>query len=162
MGMAGDSGPAGPTAVAISGPKGERGAMGQIGLKGETGTVGVAGIVDCWTTFRKVAFAKDSATISASEQAKIDEVAAYLKANPSLQIGLDNSADASANRDLANRRANAIKASLVAAGVPRDRIQVGALGDPSAQRQQVVEVLFSTGDGSVTVHGATAEREVGE
>ena len=160
-GMAGGSGPRGESAVAIAGPRGNQGSAGQVGQKGESGTVGVAGVVDCWTTFRKVAFERNSASIPRSEQYKITEIAAYLRDNPTLQIGLDNavSTDGNNDRDLANRRVNAIRDSLVQSGVSRDKIQYGAIGDPSNRREQVVEVLFSTGDGSTPVHGATAVRE---
>jgi outer membrane protein OmpA-like peptidoglycan-associated protein len=76
------------------------------------------------------------------------DIAAYMKANPSLNLGLDgsmgNDGIESPNQNLSDRRTKAIHDGLVAAGVPSHKISVGAYGDTTRQRDRRVEVLFAS------------------
>lgn len=121
------------------------------GPEGNTGAMGdrlVDGTVGQWTSYRDYAFKYNDARIDRAESAKSAGIAAYMQDNPSLQLGLDGSMDPQGSdpRDqtLRDRRVEAVRANLVAAGVPASRIKVGAYGDPSTRRDRRVEVLFAT------------------
>ena len=104
--------------------------------------------MDCWTSYRDVWFQNNSAEIQGSEHSKLAEVATYMKANPSLEIGIDGSLDArgtnAGDRDLSDRRVKAIRDSLVQAGVSSSNIKFGAFGDPELRRDGRIEVLIAT------------------
>jgi outer membrane protein OmpA-like peptidoglycan-associated protein len=78
---------------------------------------------------------------------KVNEIARYMKNNPSLTVGLDGSIDPLGsdprNQDLSNRRVKAIRDALVQVGVPISRIQIGAFGDTHLQQDRRVAVLLS-------------------
>jgi peptidoglycan-associated lipoprotein len=83
-----------------------------------------------------------------NDAAKAANIAAYLKANPSLQLALDgtmatNGADPK-NQALAERRVASVRNALIDAGVPASKIRTGAYGDPQTRRDRRVEVLFAT------------------
>jgi outer membrane protein OmpA-like peptidoglycan-associated protein len=72
----------------------------------------------------------DTAEIRASEMNKISEVAAYLKQNPSVRVGIDGSTDLSRgtnryNVDLSERRITNVRDALIQTGVSGDRIETG-------------------------------------
>jgi len=76
------------------------------------------------------------------------EIAAYMKKNPSLQLGLDGSTGPrgydTEHRELRERRVNAVREALVQAGVSNDRIKDGPFGDAQQARDGQVQVLIST------------------
>jgi outer membrane protein OmpA-like peptidoglycan-associated protein len=135
--MAGVDGAAGR-----SGPSGARGEVGPMG------TQGAPGVVERWTSFRDVNFDYESDYIKPSEASKFSEIAAYMKGNPSLNIGVDGSMDPRGsdprNQDLSDRRISAVVNALVEAGVPAHRIETGAFGDSELRQDRRVEVLIST------------------
>ena len=105
-------------------------------------------MIKCWNTYRDIWFNDGSADMSPAATSMVAEIAAYLKQNPSLQVGLDSStkfyrADESSS-DLGNRRCKAVHDALVAAGVPAASIRIGAFGKPSEPRDRRVEVLIET------------------
>lgn len=118
------------------------------GATGEIGAQGRVGVMECWTSYRDVWFQDNSAEIQSPENNKLAEVATYMKANPSLEIGIDGSLDPrgtnARDRDLSDRRVKAIRDSLVEAGVSASNIKVGAFGDPELRRDGRVEVLIAT------------------
>jgi outer membrane protein OmpA-like peptidoglycan-associated protein len=101
-----------------------------------------------WTSYRDFWFDNGSAEIRDSDSSKLAEVAAYMNANPSLEIAIDGNVDPrsgnSQNQKLCDRRANAIHDALVEAGVPDGKIRVGAYGDAGLRRDRRVEVLIAT------------------
>jgi outer membrane protein OmpA-like peptidoglycan-associated protein len=74
---------------------------------------------------------------------KISEIAAYMKQNPSLRVGLDGYANprGSDANNLSQRRVDAVRDALIQAGVPAGNIQAGAFGDQQLKRDGRVEVL---------------------
>jgi OOP family OmpA-OmpF porin len=90
----------------------------------------------------------DRSDILPSQKATIAEVADYVVRNPSLQIGIDNTADPRGSDprdpDLNQRRADAVRDALVQAGVPAGRIQTGIVGDGQLARDRRVGLLVST------------------
>ena len=134
---AGNTGPAGR-----SGPAGAQGSVGAIGAQGPVGAV------DRWTSFREFVFEFNRADIQASDTSKVSEIAAYMKQNPSLRIGIDGSMDPRGtdprNQDLSDRRISAVRDALIQAGVPSSKIQSGAYGDAKLARDRRVEVLISS------------------
>ena len=130
-----------------SGPAGDPGAQGPMG---PTGAQGAVGIVRDWTPYRDFTFASDRTNVRSSEMGTVTEIAAYMANNPSLLLGIDDSTnpqggDGPAQQDLDQRRAGAVRDALIQAGVPSNRIEMGALSDPQLRRNQQVEVLLRTG-----------------
>jgi len=177
QGPTGDTGAKGPTLVGPagpagrSGPSGERGEVGQTGVQGSTtagvaGVTGVAGptgpqgpigrtgpqgptgVVDRWISFRDFWFESDKAIIHDADTDKVAEIAAYMNANPSLQLGIDGSTNPQAtewsDKDLRDRRIKAVRDSLIAAGVSSNRISDGMFGNANFRRNGRVEVLIKT------------------
>jgi outer membrane protein OmpA-like peptidoglycan-associated protein len=99
--------------------------------------------VDRWTSYREIWFQKNSATIQDSERSKLAEMATYMNSSPSLQLGIDTSMDPR-NRDLSNRRYNAIRDALVDAGMSSRMITNGAYGDETLRREGRVDVLIAS------------------
>ncbi|MCY2930176.1 MAG: OmpA family protein [Planctomycetota bacterium] len=147
-GQTGDTGPEGATTPGLVGPMGVPGPTGEVGPQGPAGAQGRPGVVACWDAFRDVWFDAKVADIHDSETAKIAEVAAFLKNNPTLEAGIDGSLPARGSdpRDegLASRRVNAIRDALINAGVPAEKIKTGTFGDPRLRRDRRVEILIRT------------------
>jgi OmpA-OmpF porin, OOP family len=73
-----------------------------------------------------ITFDSNAATIKAESQAQLDEIAKLLKAQSQLSVYVvghtDNVGSLAANLDLSKRRAQAVVAALVAAGVASARL----------------------------------------
>jgi OOP family OmpA-OmpF porin len=86
----------------------------------------------CWAV-KGLHFATDSAAIDAKGKKALDEVAAVLKKNPKLRVEIDGHTDATAsddhNRALSERRAEAARSYLVAAGIDKDRLEAKGFGE---------------------------------
>jgi len=132
----------------VAGRTGHAGSAGTQGPTGATGAQGPAGVVDRWTSFRDFMFEYDRADIQPADTSKVSEIAAYMRQNPSLQVGLDGSIDPRGtdprNQALSDRRVDAVRDALIRAGVPANKIQTGAFGDAQLARDRRVEVLIST------------------
>jgi outer membrane protein OmpA-like peptidoglycan-associated protein len=156
LGMAGATGPMGP-----SGPVGTQGPAGPAGAQGTSGSVGPqaqAGAAKQWSSFKDFLFDTDKSDIRSNETSKVSEISAYMKQNPSVQVGIDGFADPRGtnphNQGLSERRVNAIRDALVKAGVSVDKIKTGAFGEQRLlcnestaacwQTDRRVEVLIST------------------
>jgi outer membrane protein OmpA-like peptidoglycan-associated protein len=144
QGIGGQTGGQGSTMAGSVGAAGSAGPAGVQGTTGATGAQGPVGIVARWTSYRVINFAYNSSDLSSSDQRTIADAATYLAKNPSLQVGLDGYRDPR-NPYMSNRRIGAVRDALIAAGVPYDKVQVGAFGDPEASREQRVEMLLRTG-----------------
>jgi outer membrane protein OmpA-like peptidoglycan-associated protein len=105
-------------------------------------------VVDRWVSYRDFWFDTDTAVIHEADWDKVAEIAAYMKANPSLVLGIDASANPRTtewrDQDMSNRRVKAIRDSLIRAGVPANRISDGMFGDVRLRRDRRVEVLIKT------------------
>jgi hypothetical protein len=144
MGATGAVGDKGPTTPGLVGPVGP---SGPAGLKGDTGPIGPtgpAGIVPCWVSYRDFWFNSGNADILSAQKGVITDMADYVKHNPSLILGIDGYVD-SKNHDLSDHRVNAVRDALIDAGVPANRIKIGAFGDSKLRRDGRVEVLIMTG-----------------
>ena len=87
-------------------------------------------------------FDANQSDIRSSEMGKVSEIATYMQQNPSLQVGIDGSADSRSNvSNLSQRRVYAVRDALIQAGVPAGKIQSGAFGDQRLSRDGRVEVL---------------------
>ena len=145
FGMAGATGPMGP-----AGPMGAQGPAGPAGVQ--------TAAVKNWSSFRDFLFSFDQSAIRANETSHVNDVAAYLKQNPTARVGIDGHTDPRGtdayNQSLSERRVNAIRDALVTAGVPSDKIHTGAFGESQPkcsestescwQRDRRVEVLIGT------------------
>jgi outer membrane protein OmpA-like peptidoglycan-associated protein len=152
IGPAGSMGPAGP--MGAQGPAGTAGAQGQLGSVGPQAQTGAA---KPWSTFRDFLFDFDKSEIRPNETKHVADIAAYMKQNPAVNVGIDGHTDPrgtdALNPGLSERRVNAISEALVNAGVPASRIKTGAFGEsqpkcsaptePCWQSDRRVEVLIS-------------------
>jgi hypothetical protein len=143
QGATGDTGATGSTTAGVAGPTGPTGPEGVQGSTGSTGNAGVAGVVPCWVMYRAFWFEDGQSNIRDADAIMVTEIAAYLKENPSLQLGLDGGVDENA-ADLSTRRVNAVRDALIQAGVPADHIKIGAYGNAQRRRIGRVEVLVRT------------------
>jgi hypothetical protein len=147
-GETGNTGAQGTTTVGVAGPAGEAGPAGPAGATGSTGAVGRTGFVKHWDSYRMYGFDGNHDTIRDSDSGKSADIAAYMNANPSLQLGLDGSTNPRATEksdmDLRDRRIKAVRDSLIAAGVPADRISDGLIGDLESRHDHNVEVFIKS------------------
>jgi hypothetical protein len=78
----------------------------------------------------------------------VSDIAAYLMRNPPFEVGIDGSIDTrrsnQQDRDLSNHRADSVRDALMQAGVPADKIQMGAFADPTRQHEGQILVLIKT------------------
>jgi outer membrane protein OmpA-like peptidoglycan-associated protein len=148
QGESGYTGSQGSTTAGVAGPAGPAGPRGSQGATGDTGAQGRVGVVARWTAYRELWFIDGSADIRDSEQSKLDEIATYMKRNPSLQIGIDVGVtrrdNSSSDWNLGQRRLNSIRDALVSAGVPNQMIANGSFGDEELRRDGRVEVLIAS------------------
>lgn len=140
--MAGAAGPAGPERVV-------------------TREVMAAAVAKEWVAFQNVLFDFDKSNIRQSETTKVQAVVDFLKQNANFQVGLDGYADPRGtdayNMRLSDRRAKAVEAALVGAGISKDRIRTGAFGkrdrncnentEECYQRNRRVEVFMRAAGG---------------
>jgi outer membrane protein OmpA-like peptidoglycan-associated protein len=156
QGELGLTGAQGATTAGVAGPMGVVGATGARGPVGSTGPQGPTGVVERWTSNRDFWFDRDQSVIYPADQAQVAAIAAYMKANPSLILGIDGSTNPRATRrqdqDLNSRRVSAVRSSLLAAGVPAARISDGMFGDVNLRRDGRVELLIKTGPLAQTQH----------
>jgi len=113
------------------------------GPTGPTGARGPVGAIDRWTPYRALRFDDGTVNIQASDRGTVSEIAMYLAKNPSLEVGIDGTADPS-YQSLSEGRVNTVRTALMQAGVPDYKIRRGAFNDPQFVRNGRVEVLLST------------------
>jgi outer membrane protein OmpA-like peptidoglycan-associated protein len=90
-------------------------------------------------------FAFNSATLDPAEAGKIGAFTAYLTRNPDIHIDVDGFADIAGgdsayNRDLSLRRSEAVKAALIASGIPEE-----AIGGPAVATAHVSPITAGRG-----------------
>ena len=154
-GPAGMMGPQGPAGVmGPQGPAGVTGAQGPAGVTAGARSPAVAGT--SWAPLRDFTFDYDRADIRSSELNQSSEIAAYVRQNPSVRLGIDGSTDLlrgtnQYNAGLSQRRIDTVRDALIRAGVAAERIETGkfaaqrpSCNDPierCSQRDGRVEVL---------------------
>lgn len=143
QGAIGATGSQGDTTAGLAGVSGASGESGAQGAVGATGERGPTGLIAGWTSYRDFWFANGADGIRSSDTRKIAEIADYMKINPSLQLGIDTFAD-SGDQRLRDRRVEAVRDALVAAGIPAQRISAGSFGAEQPRRASRVEVLITT------------------
>jgi hypothetical protein len=148
QGVTGATGAQGNATAGVAGATGFSGPAGAEGAMGATGAQGPVGIIGHWTPYRDFWFDYGKSDVRDSQGGTVVEIAAYLKANPSLQIGIDGSMATNGNdprdQDLSDHRVDAVRHALLQAGVPADRIQTGAYSEAGTRRDRRVGVLIST------------------
>lgn len=158
-GVAGLTGAQGSTTEGVIGPAGTAGMAGAQGHAGPTGPQGTTFVVDRWSTYQNYWFDADKSTIRDSDSDRTATIAAYMKANPALQLGIDsgNSPRATERReqDLCDRRGKAVRDALIQAGVASERISQGNFSTTKDSHDRRVEVLLKSGA------SAKAEETVG-
>ncbi|MFZ6183437.1 OmpA family protein [Nannocystis pusilla] len=86
-----------------------------------------------WFEFDRLVFDTNAQTLAAGSHEQLENLAAILKAYPSVHIKIggytDNTGDPNANLKLSQERADNVKKELVARGVPGDRIETEGYGE---------------------------------
>jgi OmpA-OmpF porin, OOP family len=86
-----------------------------------------------WFNFDRLLFDTGAATLQASSQEQLSNIAAILKAYPNVEIKLggytDNTGDKAANKKLSGDRATNVMNELVKLGVPAKRLAAEGYGD---------------------------------
>ena len=86
-----------------------------------------------WFEFDRLTFETGSATVRPESKEQLDNIAAILKAYPSVTVKVggytDNTGDDAANLKLSQDRASAVERELVQRGVPDDRIEAEGYGE---------------------------------
>jgi peptidoglycan-associated lipoprotein len=138
QGPPGLAGPAGP-----QGPQGVAGLPGPAGPAGAQGTAGTSGTSLTWHAFSDILFELGQARLGPSEVNKVAELATYLVQNPTFVVELEGYADPRGsqayNMKLSTRRVDAVRDALMAAGIAKDRILVGAYGELNLKCAQAEE-----------------------
>jgi outer membrane protein OmpA-like peptidoglycan-associated protein len=168
-GMVGSQGSTGMTgAQGSTGMTGSQGSTGMTGSQGSTGVTGAQGPAGMaavrshavagpsWAPLRDFTFDYDRTDIRSSELNQSTEIAAYVRQNPSVRLGIDGSTDLlrgtnQYNAGLSQGRIAAVRDALIRAGVSADRIETGTFAaqrpgcndstERCAQRDGRVEVL---------------------
>ena len=129
-----------------TGPMGPAGPMGAQGPAGVAGSQSQASAVKAWSTFKDFLFSFDQSEIRANETSHVTDIAAYMKQNPSAQVGIDGHTDPRGtdayNQSLSERRVNAIREALVTAGVADNRIKAGAFGESQPKCNESTEACW--------------------
>lgn len=147
-GHVGQTGAAGSTTAGVAGAVGVAGPAGPQGAAGPMGPMGSTGQIANWTSYRDFWFDQNMTQMHEADRQLVSEIATYMQANPTIQLGIDASTNprATAQRDVTMRdsRVNAIRSSLIAAGVPASRISAGQFGNVDHRRDGRVEILLRT------------------
>jgi hypothetical protein len=112
------------------------------------GAEGPAGVIDLWMVYKDFSFDSNNTGIRSSDMNKAADIAAYIQQNPSLQVGID--AYKVRDQDLRDRRINTVRAALIQAGVPAERISTGAFCAPNLRGDARVVVMIKTSPDSST------------
>jgi len=140
-GVAGIPGPQGPM-----GPAGPPGPQGVAGLQGPVGPAGVNGADLKWARFSDIQFDLNRADLRSAEAGKVEQLATYLKQNPSFRVELEGFADPRGsqayNIKLSTQRVNAVRDALIAQGVAADRILIGAYGKLNRKTEGMGEMAW--------------------
>ena len=153
--LAGERGPAGAT-----GAQGPAGPVGPQAMAASENRMVSFGTGNNTAAFKDILFDTDKSDIRANEMSKITDIAAHVKQNAPMNVGIGGYADARGtdqhNQGLSERRVNAIRDALVKAGVASNKIQTSAFGeqkpqcnestDACWQRDRRVDVGFRTGN----------------
>ena len=120
-----------------------------------TGAQGPAATAINWTAMKDIMFDYDRAEIRSSEMYKASDIAAYVRQNPSVRLGIDGSTDLLRgtnpyNTSLSQQRAGNVRDALIRAGVSADRIEFGGFGARRANCNDSTEQCSSR-DGRVEV-----------
>jgi outer membrane protein OmpA-like peptidoglycan-associated protein len=97
-----------------------------------------------WSSYRDFWFDYGSAVLDSSQRDNIRDAVNYLHQHPSYRLAIDAGADAADS--LRSRRVAAIRDALIAAGVPKYKIQEGLYGDEHLRRERRVEILIDSRD----------------
>jgi outer membrane protein OmpA-like peptidoglycan-associated protein len=100
-------------------------------------------VISHWTSYRDFRFQSNQAELMASDTRKVAEIATYLKANPSLNAGIDGSMEPR-NQQLSDRRTDTVREALIEAGVSGSRIQEGAFANSKQPHDGRVLVMIRT------------------
>ncbi|NCC50530.1 MAG: peptidoglycan-associated lipoprotein Pal [Spartobacteria bacterium] len=83
--------------------------------------------------FMPVYFEYDSSSVGPSERVKVEEVASYMRSNPTMDIIVEGHCDERGSREynmaLGERRALAVRAYLIGLGIDGGRIQTKSYGE---------------------------------
>ncbi|MCC5785285.1 MAG: hypothetical protein JJU33_01135 [Phycisphaerales bacterium] len=161
-GEAGRSGEAGAMTAGVAGEAGPAGVAGPRGETGQIGPVGPTGTIERWAFYREFWFDQDQATIHNSDEHQFEQIATYMRNNPSLELGLGGPATsgtaARRNQGMTENRVRAVRSGLVDAGVQDNRISNATIANPDHRREGRVAVMLRTKEGYVEDNNSSSDR----
>jgi outer membrane protein OmpA-like peptidoglycan-associated protein len=147
-GTTGSTGGRGATTEGARGAVGETGATGSSGTGGTQGAAGSVAQVGQWASYRVFWFEPNVSEIRVADADLMAEIATYMKQNPSLKIGIDNTntSDADSNtRRMTDRRVANLRNGLIQSGIPASRIETGTYSEPRQVNNQRVALMLRSG-----------------
>jgi outer membrane protein OmpA-like peptidoglycan-associated protein len=146
-----------------------------MGAVGAAGAPGDRGADAQWVSVPDILFEYDKADVTTDEAQKIRTVADLVKKNEQLVVRLDGHTDPRGsdkyNVALSERRVEAVRKSLVDAGVPADRIVIASFGErrPKCggtteecyQADRRVEIFFGAPGTTAAASPATQPKKAG-
>lgn len=105
------------------------------------GAQGSVSVIDRWTFFREYIFDDNRSDFHPSDLEKSAEIARFIKANPTLKIGIDGFIN-QRTIEINERRIATVRDSLINAGIPDSKIEKGSFGNPKSARKQRVAILI--------------------
>jgi len=123
-------------------------------------------MIERWASYREFWFDQDRDTIHTSDRYQLEQIASYMRNNPSLEIGLDGSSvsgsAARRNQNLSENRVAAVRNGLINAGVQANRISNASIANQDNRREDRVAVLLRTKEGYSESNTAYADRNGSE
>lgn len=101
------------------------------------------GQAERWNSYRDCWFDGNKADLRSSDIRQFEEIAAYMRANPSVRIGIEAPSNAAGDSDLSAQRLNAVRDALIRAGVPANRIDADVYADRRMRQEGRVTVLVT-------------------
>jgi hypothetical protein len=91
-------------------------------------------VAEGWSLYSSYDFAVARDDIGDIDSGKAGHVADHIRDNPTYRLALDGTSD---------RLVETVRDALIAAGVPANKIQAGAYGDPQLRTERHVAVLVN-------------------
>jgi outer membrane protein OmpA-like peptidoglycan-associated protein len=95
-----------------------------------------------WTSYKRFTFDGVRSDLQPADSGAVSEIAAYMARNPLLHVGIDGTD--MRDPDLGRRRAAAVRAALVKAGVASSRVETGDFANSRLKRGGKIEVLLAS------------------
>lgn len=151
QGVVGQEGVQGSTTAGLAGLSGPAGTVGAKGDEGAVGFQGAPGQVGQWVLYKEFNFNSNETSLNKESMKVINEIADYVKKNPSLKIGIDGTAMKMNEQALNDKRVQSIKSALIDAGMSSNKIGMGMMGASDLRSKGRIAVFFASNEVDVSM-----------